>query len=385
MTFSELNPYISEIKKIIVMKNYIFLLAPIFMFCIQSCNSQNPPMQISDQKAQSSDYQLHYLEKDMFYLALPDGWNVVGPRHTGNPYIIGPQGIKVYSNTIENYYYNCNPMMVQAAQAKGWQIVNPVALETIVEQNLKSRIEAQGGKFIKKYSLTNLENADRYLAQITIQAHGFQPLGVNVLATEWMNPEGNRSLIVLTQTMIRSHTGFSMWSLSMEELEAPEAVFENAKEIYLEALTNKKYDEQQIIAAGRNQRAQHQQQMASNQAMWNQRMRNSAIAHQNRMAANQASFQATQKAFTDASNSISDMSMNGYWSRSASSYQSQQNAVNGIHEEQTITNPYNGNSMQVNQGYKRTFVDPYGNYYQTNDVLMNQGEYSQLDNYREVK
>lgn len=94
---------------------------------------------------------------------------------------------------------------------------------------------------------------------------------------------------------------------------------------------------------------------------------------------------ATQKAFTDASNSISDMSMKGYWSRSASSYHSQQNAVNGIREEQTITNPYNGHSMQVNQGYKRTFVDPDGNYFQTNDVLMNQAEYSQLDHYREVK
>ncbi len=372
----------------------------------QSCNSQNTGNNIpsndeyqtvsemrnfnssvpwSEDHTAAKEFRAHYIPNLMYYIALPVDWVVSAMPHTGTEYIKGPNGISVFSTPFENYYFDCSPLMIQTARINGWTVTQPVPLEDIVEQTLMPRIESQGGKLLKTYSLPELESRDRALCQLVKQSNGFQDLGLNMLATEWINSDGQRSLILLTQSITRSNKGFSMWTLALEELTAPESGFENARQVYVDALTNKKYNEQQIITAGRLRRAGHEKQLAANEARANEMLRQNAIAHQNRMRSNEATFQATQKSHRDAYNTASELSMQGYWNRSHSSYRSQADAVNGIHEERTIINPFDNQPIQIREGFKRTFVDPFGNTFQTNDMLMNQGQYPELQHYREIR
>jgi len=318
------------------------------------------------------------------FMPVADGWQVQGPKGSGQPYLTGPQGIRVSSLPAENYYYDCSPQHAQILQQQGQAVVPPVALSRILQESLAPQIQQMGGRLLRQYAVPQVLATDRSLNELVVQANGFQFQGVDLLATEWESRDGSRSLILLSQLQIRSRKGFAMWQLSIEELEAPAATFEQAVQTYLAMLAKRQVDRQAVLAQGQARRRQHEAKMAQDQAVWNERSRSSAIAHNQRMAANQAAFDATQATHRETVNAISQGSMNGYWSRSAASDRMQHNTVNMVREEQTMVNPYTGQPVQVQQGYRRTFVDPDGNYYQTDDMFFQPQQQAGCEYYREV-
>ncbi len=320
----------------------------------------------------------------LYQLPLPQGWQIVGTKGSGQPYLTGPQQVQVTSLPAETYMYNCNATQAQAAQMQGQQIANPVPLQRILQESLAPQIQQQGGRLITQYPLPQLLAVDQQLTQTVAQANGFILDGMDLLASEWSAADGTKSLILIGQVRFSSRMGFSMWQFYLEELEAPASYFETAKNTYLQALLNKQADSQAIIAQGQQRQRQHQAQMAQDKAMWDARTRSSAINHQNNMAQREAAFQATQATHRATTEAISDMSMQGYWSRSNAADRMQGQSVNAIHGENTIVNPHTGGEMQVQHGYQRTFVDPYGNYYQTDDQFFNPQQHSEFQHYREV-
>jgi len=371
------------------MKTKAFYLLVLFLITFFSCESQSN-YQDNSMVSSVDQWPFHDLtsassDEVTTQLPLPAGWQAVGPRGTGQAYITGHGQISVTSLPFESYYYDVHPTQVQAIQMQGNQIAGPVPLQRIVQEHLAPQIQQQGGRLTNQYPLPELLNSDRRLTELTVRAHGFQFKGQDMLATEWTAPDGTKSLILLTQFQMRSQMGFSIWQLYLEELEAPASSFENAKNIYLKALLNRRVDEQKIIASGRRKHQEHQAGMARNRAVWNERSRRSAAAHQSRMAEREAAFQASQARHRETVNAVSDMSMKGHWDRSAASDRMQDQTVNMIHEENTVVNPYTGKPMQVEQGYSRTFVDPYGNFYQTNDQFFNPQQHPQFHNFKEVK
>ncbi len=355
------------------MKNSIYFFIAAFVLSLTTLYGQ----QLQPVTSAGSGRVLHYLP-------LPEGWQVQGPKWSGQVFMTGPQGISVSSLPVESYMYDCNAQQMQAAHMQGQAVAQPVALSHIVEQSLAPHIQQMGGRLLRQYAVPQLLAVDQPINELAVQAHGFGFQGMDMLATEWVGPDGSKSLLLLTQLYLRSRMGFGMWQLYIEELEAPASLFEAAVKSYLDALTNKQVDRQAVLADGQARRRQHEAKMAQDQAVWNERSRSSAIAHNQRMAANQAAFDATQATHRETVNAVSDMSMNGYWSRSAASDRMQDNTVNMIREEQTVVNPYSGQPLQVKQGYRRTFVDPDGNYYQTDDLFFQPQQHPDFQFYREV-
>lgn len=371
------------------MKTKAFYTVLLFLMLCLSCESQSN-YQNNNAGSSIDQWRFHNLvnassNEVVAQLPLPAGWQVVGPRGAGQVYITAPGQVSVTSLPYESYFYDVHPTQVQAIQMQGKQIANPVSLQRIVQEHLAPQIQQQGGRLTNQYPLPELLDLDRRLTELNVRAHGFQFQGEDMLVTEWTAPDGTKSLILLTQFQMRSQMGFSIWQLYIEELEAPASSFEEARNIYLKALLNRRVDEQKIIASGQRKYQEHQAGMARDRAVWNERSRRSATAHQNRMAEREAAFQASQARHRETVNAISDMSMQGYWERSAAQDRMQDNTVNMIHEENTVVNPYTGKPMQVEQGYSRTFVDPYGNYYQTNDQFFNPQQHPEFQYFKEVK
>jgi hypothetical protein len=92
-------------------------------------------------------------------------------------------------------------------------------------------------------------------------------------------------------------------------------------------------------------------------------------AFQNRMRDNQRNFEARQRAITGTNEAINRMSMEGYRNRNAMIYRGQDATINAIHEENTVQNPFDGTSYQVESGAEQYWMNANGEYIPSNDVL----------------
>lgn len=291
------------------------------------------------------------------YVPLPTSWEVVTTPQGTQGYR-GPNGVQVNSLPTEMYYFNIDPYV---AQMTGKQVANPVSAQTIMQQNIIPSIQQQGGSLIKQYELPEIAQRSKRLMQGVLNRSQLQ--AYEILASEWNQPDGSKSYIILTHMVIHTPGGGSSWSVSITELESPARFFAKAKETYLYAMANWQVD--------RNAAMAHASKLQQMDRESSQRLAASSAAHQARMRSNEAAFQATQRAHTSSSNAILDMGMEGYQNRSASQDRLRNQEVNMIHEENTMTNPWDNRPMQVQSGYQNYYINSQGQVIGSNDANFN--------------
>ena len=160
------------------------------------------------------------------YLPLPANWRMVNNGY-GAQGFEGPNGIKVNYAPAETYFFNVDPYL---AQMSGQQVANPMPLQSIYQERLVPAIQQQGGKLIKQYPLPQIAQRNKQLMQGALSRSNIQT--VDIIASEWLQPNGSKSLILVSQVIMQSQVG-GCWSVTLAELEAPAQVFEQAKETYL--------------------------------------------------------------------------------------------------------------------------------------------------------
>ncbi len=293
------------------------------------------------------------------YLPLPVSW-----RQTNSGFQ-GPNGIMVNSMPSEVYYFNVDPYTAQMA---GMQVANPVPMNTIFQQRIVPAIQQQGGKLIKTYPLQQIAQRSQQLMQSALNRSRVQSF--NVLASEWLQPNGSKSLILMTQVIMHSQ-GASCWSIGLAELEAPAQFFDKAKDTYLYAQANFQVDRNTAMAHAADLNRMDRESQA--------RLDQSRAAHNARMRSNEAAFQATQRSHTSTSNEISDMSMRGYWSRSDMQDRMRNKEINAIHQEYTVTNPWDNRNMQVQSGYQNYYINSQGDIIGSNDLNFNPNVHNQYN------
>lgn len=290
------------------------------------------------------------------YLPLPADWRTTTSNY-GMQGFEGPNGIKVNFLPAESYYFNIDPYV---AQMSGKTVANPVDLETIFRERLAPSIQQQGGKFIEQYTLPEVSQRSHQLLQRSLNRSRIQ--SYSVLASDWQQANGYRSMVLMTQGIAHAQAG-SNWWISLTEVEAPAQYFEQAKETYLFALANWQVDQNSAMAyAADLNRIDRESE---------QRLANSRAAFNARMQQNEAAFQAQQRSHVATSNAISDLSMQGYWSRAESNDRLRNQEVNAIHEENTMTNPWDNRSMQVQSGYQTYYINSQGDIIGSNDANFN--------------
>lgn len=283
--------------------------------------------------------------RTMSYIPLPKSWQQITDAYGNNGYD-GPNGIQVRTRPTEVYYFNMDPYV---AQMTGKQLANPIPLQTIFQQNIAPAIRQQGGTLIQQYPLQEVAQVNQQMIQSALSRSRLQ--SYQILASEWEQPSGHKSLILISHMIIHGQ-GSSSWGLGFTELEAPARSFEQAKKTYVFGISN--------VKADRNTAMAHAADLNRIDREGQQRMANSRAAHQARMRSNEAAFQATQRAHTSSSNDILDMGMQGYQDRAASQDRLRRKETNMIYEEYTVTNPWDNRSMQVESGYQKYYINAQG-------------------------
>ena len=157
------------------------------------------------------------------YVPLPASWETVTtPRGTQG--YQGPNGIRVHSLPTEMYYFNIDPYV---AQTTGKQVANPVSAQTIMQQNIIPSIQQQGGALIRQYPLPEVAQRSHKLMQGVLNRSQLQ--SYDVLVSAWKQPDGSRSLVLLTHMVMHMQGGGSSWAVGIAELEAPASVFKNSQ------------------------------------------------------------------------------------------------------------------------------------------------------------
>ena len=279
----------------------------------------------------------------MGHMPIPKDWKLV------NGQVEGPNGIKSY--TYPNQMFMFEQRM-------------PMEPLDVIRQDLAPYIYEDGGKILGTFRIPELENYDRAYSDL-LWKFGNPQNEFHVVAAEVEEPDGKKALLIVREMISMSPYG-STWMYYISAIESNASAFEETKSDYIFALSHVQPNMEQIQRYNQNE-------IAKSNASW--------AAHSQRMAANQAAFNARNQAWMDASNSISDMSMQGWRSRNQMNDAGHAKTINSINEEQTITDPSTGNQIQVQAGSNRYFTNGNNEYIRTDDYLYNPNLDKRVNNY----
>ncbi len=228
------------------------------------------------------------------------------------------------------------------------------SVDQIIQQDLLPKLQQSGLRLDRIIDLPSIaQNNQKMFAQYW-KAMPSQETH-QVKGIEMTEPNKNeKGLIIVHLTISRSQYG-SFSNYYSNVLVSDPRSYENDKKIVINALSTMQMDRQAIAA--HNQREQQK-----SNASWS--------AHNQRMRQNQANFdswQKTQQTYSD----ISDINHEGWKRRNAISDAGHDKTINGIWERDAAVNPYSGQQMNVESGYKYYYMNANGQYFGTNDEFYN--------------
>jgi hypothetical protein len=228
------------------------------------------------------------------------------------------------------------------------------SIDQVIQSIISPKMQQSG---LQTGRIIDLPQVARHDQQFQSQLWSAMPAQKSYSAkgVEYQDRQGNRGMVVVHFTLSQSQYG-SLSFYFLHVLQAPASRYETAKKHTLYALSNFQPNPQFI-----DQYNQREQQKSN--ASW--------ATHNDKMRRNQQYFDSWNKTHVNTMNEINDMSMKGWRDRNASSDRMQQMEVNAINGETTIQDPYNGNGVNVQDGYKYYYINQFGEYMGTNDEFYN--------------
>ncbi len=341
------------------MKNCLFLF---ILVVLTACHSQED-MVMHDEYAVGNSPTLELkpvldtkTNRVVSYLPLPKEWEIF-PKNGNAPTLKGPGGIVGYSYDEEMYLEQKMMGMVPP----NFKLRRSVSMQQLIEGQFIPSLKKQGRKITNQYPLPKVaENCHQLLSQLL--TNNTQIGNCETYAIESITKDGQMALFAVTKVPMVSY-GQRSWMLLKSELFAPRENFEKAKNIYLYASSNAQLDQQFAGHYKRSLLQKEREQNQRNQAM----LRSTGSAFQQRLRNDNAAFQKTQKMYAETSDAIGDMGMQTFRNNLNSSSYGQQSFNNMMYEENTMTDPWGGMDMQVQQGYDHYYANPDGEYIGTND------------------
>ncbi|WP_020532960.1 hypothetical protein [Flexithrix dorotheae] len=276
-------------------------------------------------------------------MLLPANW-----QNTGRGFK-SPEGAETIQVGLQTY--NMQPNWIRS-------------IDGVIQQHVMPAIQKVGGQVTNQYRLPEIIAMDQKMYSMYWQAMPCRNTH-DAIGIEFDLPsEGKKSMIILHFTLTESQYG-SMSMCYGDQLTTKSQNYNKDKKVFVNSLANIRVNPQ--FVAAHNQREKQKSQVAwSNH---NQKMRN-----------NQANFDAWNKNHVNTYNEINRMSMETYRNNSNSSNRMQEQYVNGIWEQQDVTNPYTGEGVKVESGYNQYYMNSNNEYIGTDDYFYNPNQDPNMNN-----
>lgn len=273
--------------------------------------------------------------KVVAYIPFPEDWKISTEAITGPNGIIGKE-----------YQFK----LFDSNQRR------PMSATQILNQELAPSIKQAGGQIVRTFPLPGIMQHDENYAR---QLYGSDQMqkSFDVIGVDLLDPNGKPNFLIVRQQAYSYGYGGN-WGYTTHTLECDPSVYESAKKAFVFGIANSQSNPEQIAEYNRNEEL---------------KSRNSWADHNRRMRDNQVRFDAYQSDYVTTNNAINDMSMATWRNSNASSDRIQYSTVNGIHDQETIYDPANNTSYNVETGYDRYFMNGQGEYFGTNDQFYQPG------------
>lgn len=176
-----------------------------------------------------------------------------------------------------------------------------------------------------------------------------------VKGIEMTYPGSGKKSLVIVNLILSSNSYGGLNTYYSTILTANPSRYETDKKTLIFALENLELDPQMVAAY-------NQSEQQKSQVSW--------AAHNQRMRQNQANFDAWQQTQQTLSD-VNDIYYEGYQNRSRMNDAGHQKTINGIWEQESGTNPYNGQQMNTSIHNKYNYVNQYGQVFGTNNPNYN--------------
>ena len=165
-------------------------------------------------------------------------------HNSGDFAFTGPNGIKVYGESARFFSYSNDPTTLQQFQMVGFNVKYPLTMNEAIDEFLVSHANTLNRKMVKKYPIPQLKefykNFDSMLFKVEQNQKQF-----DATAIEWVDPDGTRWLTVFNYQIEQGYNKVH-WGFSASAIGAPAAIFEKAKQDYLNGLLNRQINPQWV-------------------------------------------------------------------------------------------------------------------------------------------
>jgi|GEM_PF-3173856 len=241
--------------------------------------------------------------------------------------------------------------------------------QLIANGDIGKEIRKGGGKISDIKRINSIAQADQNYCMLNSLSNSIRTQNEAIGFT--IHTKGKKSYGIL-KTTLYTHQFGGGWNCTLIGMDADATYIDKANEHLIYAYSNFKPNMQQVAMY----KADEQRKQSKSNKSWSD--------HNARMRNNQRNFEARNKAIVDAGNATNNAIMSSYRSSSESFDRMSQMTTNGTYNENTVTNPYDGTSHQVDNNYDRTFMNAHGDQIQTNDQFYEPGMDPYANGYEEV-
>ena len=286
-------------------------------------------------------------------MPIPDSWNIIS-NSKDNILFESQNGIKVYGERSNMFFYSNNQELNYFYKQGGNQVKAPKDINAVLNEDLKPFLESNGLKYVRQFPLPQLAQTDKQLDNALFKSVP-EEKKYECIVTEWEDQNGNKSLgIIRYFTTYYPTAGGMNWGYTLNALEAPKTVYEDAKKDYINALLNLQINPNWI---------------QKNNQYYAQKSQQSNAAHQQRMA----DIRAQGQALTNTGNtysSISDSNHESWKRRNAMTDAGHSKSVDAVWERSNY-NDQSGNQYQVDGYYNNVWKTNNNDYIGTNNTNWN--------------
>lgn len=324
---------------------------------IEAENNQDYALETESVKSNNSSKQLklYKIKNQQFgmlfaVMPIPNTWNIIN-NEKENILFEASNGTKVYGERYNSFYYSNNPEQNYFFQQGGSQVKAPKSISSFINEDLKPLLKSNGLNYLGQFSLPQLAQADKQFDSALFKSTPEQKK-YECIVTEWEDEKGNKSLgVIRFFTTYYPTAGGLNWGYTLNSLEAPKSVYEDAKKDYINALLNLQVNPKWI---------------QKNNQYYAQKTQQSNAGHQQRMAALRAQGQAIINTGNTYS-SISDSSHESWKRRNGMTDAGHSKSVNSVWERSNV-NDQNGNQYQVEGYYNNVWKNNNNEYVGTDNT-----------------
>ncbi len=277
--------------------------------------------------------------------------------------IEGPDGLKAFNTPVKYHVIYSDPnLRAYLPESVRRMHRREVSVQQLAREEVDQRMQKTGFRFVETRPTTEYENYVRQ--KLREDGNGNQRL--EMYSTLWTNDQGLSGIATITKLALdmplTANSYCTLWLYATDYTFAEDQHVDDIQDKIVQTVINstETAEWKQYIQAVKLQQQKQNEELS----------RQSAIAHQNRMNARWASFNAHQQRMAGVSAAM-DANHASFMNRNfgAGSSTGQRDFVNMIHGEETVYNPMNGKSYQIQHGAKQSWMDSEGNLIQNNDLF----------------